>query len=1283
MRRNSQKASGSFGTQARLLLAEAGKKRIRMIDSPRSAEWLPRTGDAAERIRSCDWSNSPLGPISEWPQSLRASLSICLDSRFPIVIYWGPDLVMLYNDAYAPITGDKHPQALGASGREVWAEIWPVIGPMLEQVMAGAATWSDDQLLQVDRFGFTEEAYFSFSFSPIRGSGGEVEGIFTAVTETTERVIEKRRLRTLRDLSARSLEQAKSAEEACRVTATTLTENGADAPFALIYLVDGEVARLASASGVDAGSRYAPSEVRLDEDAGSVWPLASIVADAAKRQIDVHDWQGLPTGHWDQPPRSVLVLPITTPGQTRPGAVLVAGVSPRRPLDEAYETFFATVASHVSTALANARAYEEERRRAEALAAVDRAKTLFFTNISHEFRTPLTLMLGPVDDLLDGAGGQIPPGSREQLEVVQRQGKRLLKLVNALLDFSRLEAGRMQAVYEWTDICAYTADLASTFRSAIEKAGLRFVVDCPPLTADVCIDRDMWEKIVFNLLSNAFKFTLQGEIELRLREVGASIELTVLDTGSGIPADQLPHVFERFHRVEGTRGRTHEGTGIGLALVDELVRLHGGTIRAESRIGHGSTFTVTIPTGSAHLPADRIGAARGQTSTAARPEVYLAETAQWVTEDAKPAVASTGERRRILLVDDNADMRDYVRRILAEWYDVDGVANGRRALESIAQVRPDLVLTDVMMPEMDGFELLAAIRHDPELQQLPVIMLSARAGEEARIDGVQAGADDYIIKPFSARELLARVAAQLDMAHIRREAREQVARSEASLRAIVTQTTAGIAQTDLSGRFVFANDRYCEMVGRSSDELLGLHMQNITHPDDRQRNRSSFEDAAFTGAPFVIEQRYIRGDGSEVWVSDSVSRVVDGGVEPKGILAVSIDITDRKRAEQAIEASAQALREADRMKNEFLATLSHELRTPLTSIVGWTQLLLSGNLDKDDQAVALEAIRRAAQAQAQLVDDVLDVSRITTGKMRLDRVASDLHAIVEDAVAAVRPAAEAKQIPIELRLDRTLPRHFVDRARLQQVVWNLLTNAIKFSPAQASIEVILRRDESFAVIEVADHGRGIRPDFLPHIFERFRQADSSTSRSHTGLGLGLALVKELIELHGGTVSAESEEGRGSRFRVRLPMPVVEPMGVEEAPAASVPQRDHPLRGLRVLYVDDREDARLLIATMLRQYGAEVVNAGSVDHALVTLKETRPHVVLTDIALPDRDGYDLLESIRSDTEHSTLPVLALTAQGRLDDERRATVAGFHSYLRKPIEPDDLAAAISRAVVKAGD
>ena len=754
-----------------------------------SEEWLRGGGALGRLIDEFEWSTTPLGPISAWPQSLKTIVRVLLTSRFAMWMSWGPELTFLYNDAYARMSlGKKHPWALGRPSQEVWEEIWSDIGPRIENVLkSGRATWDEALMLFLERSGYREETYHTFSYSPLFGDDGKTAGHLCVVTEETDRVIGERRLNTLRALSA-ELNKAITEEDVTSSVSRCLEENQKDLPFALTYLFteDGQQARLSCRSGIHEGHPAAPPVIELDGN-DPVWPIHELRD--GKDSVILEDlgsrFASLPAGFWEKPPSRALLLPITAQAQGTVAGVFIAGLNPYRPLDVSYAGFISLVAGQIAASIANARAYELERKRAEALSEIDRAKTAFFSNVSHEFRTPLTLMLGPLEDLLSRSQTHLTPSAKEQLELVSRNGARLLRLVNTLLDFSRIEAGRYQAVYQATDLAGFTSELASVFRSATEKAGLELVVNCPNLGEPVCVDRDMWEKIVLNLISNAFKFTFEGEIEVSLERVGNFAELRVRDTGVGIPPEAVPRLFERFHRVPNTRSRTHEGTGIGLALVQELVKLHGGLIRVESTLGKGSTFIVSIPFGSSHLASNQVGRTRSQVSTALGAKPYVEEALRWLPHDPWeeddlisehellavpcPPSSENGTRPRILVVDDNADMRQYLARLLSENYKVDTAPDGAVALELARSRPPNLILSDVMMPAMDGFQLLAAVRADDRTKTIPVVLLSARAGEESRVEGLNAGADDYLIKPFSARELLARVSARLEIARLRSE----------------------------------------------------------------------------------------------------------------------------------------------------------------------------------------------------------------------------------------------------------------------------------------------------------------------------------------------------------------------------------------------------------------------------------------------------------------------------------------------------------------------------------
>jgi PAS domain S-box-containing protein len=1234
---------------------------------------------------------------------------------------------------------------------------------------------------------------------------------------------------------------------------------------------------------------------------------------------------------------------------------------------------------------------------------------------------------------------------------------RLLKLVNSLLDFSRIEAGRVQAAYEPIDLATYTAELASTFRSLIERAGMSLIVDCPPLPEAIYVDREMWEKIVLNLLSNAFKFTLAGTITVRLQCVENCVELSVADTGVGIPSEELPHLFERFHRIKNSQGRSFEGSGIGLSLVQELVKLHGGAIDVSSTFGQGSCFTVTIPTGTAHLQSEQIGASCALASTALGAMPYVEEAQRWLPEgdfrlpivdfelDNNPtnlnlAPANQAAQSKILLADDNADMRDYIRRLLSRSYIVQTVADGVAALTAIEKNPPDLVLTDVMMPGMDGFELLRSLRSNPATQDIPIILLSARAGEESRIEGLAAGADDYLIKPFSARELLARVEASLKLARLRQEATVRE-------RTILGRVTDAFMAMDLDFRFTYANEAaqrvsrtpleamlgktmweafpgtignqfeiqyrrslseqiavdfeeyyapfdvwvevhvypsptglslffrdindrkkieqererflavgsdlqaitgingYFHWVSPTFERILGWTPDFMTsrpwtefvHPDDlgasvseadslfsgneslRFENRYRHKDGSYrwllwNAQPYPEEQviygtavditdqvrvendrkraeaalreteeqsrnilesigeaffaldetwRFtyvnqfaetlldrIRGDliGKNLWqeysaligsefepiywsamrdrvpasltgfypdhdrwyevrsypaahgitvyfknVTDQIQaeavlrqtsaelerqlqkfnaykssvpdfiytfdlsgRFIDinkplldlwqksfaevigknffeldypvdlavklynqihkviqtrqplkdetpytsafgtrayeyiwvpvfdaeGAVEM--VAGLTRDITDRKQAEaerekllQQEQAAREAAETANRIKDEFLAVLSHELRSPLNPILGWSKLLQQNKLSPAKTASALASIERNALLQSQLIDDLLDISRILSGKLSLNQMSVDLNMVISAALETVRLAAEAKSLQIQTTFSPSQGRVMGDSGRLQQVIWNLLSNAVKFTPQGGQISVRLTQTGSYAQILVTDTGKGINPEFLPYVFEHFRQEDGAITRKFGGLGLGLAIARQIVELHGGRIWVESRgEGQGASFTVELPLLHTANPVEEVADTTEARWDDLHLASVRVLVVDDERDSREFVAFVAEQAGAKVTAVGSAIEALQLLSTTPFDILLCDIGMPDMDGYMLVRQVRAlpPDQGGQIPAIALTAYAGDFNQKQALAAGFQRHLAKPVEPNELVEAI---------
>jgi signal transduction histidine kinase/DNA-binding response OmpR family regulator len=1200
---------------------------------------------------------------------------------------------------------------------------------------------------------------------------------------------------------------------------------------------------------------------------------------------------------------------MAKPGQSKFAGFIVAGVSPRLAFGDDYKGFFDLLAGHVAMAVANAQAYDQERKRAEALAELDRAKTVYFSNVSHEFRTPLTLLLGPVQDAL--AETQ-EPKQRERLELLHRNALRLQKLVNTLLDFSRIESGRIQASYEPTDLAELTAELASVFRWTVEKAGMRLIVDCPPLAEPVFVDRDMYEKVVLNLLSNAFKFTLEGEIEVALRDAGAAVRLSVRDTGTGIAEDQLPHVFERFHRIEGARARTHEGSGIGLALVQELVKLHGGTVGVRSVAGRGSTFTVRILKGTAHLPAGRIGAERRFAPTTLTADHYLEEAVRWLPDGAIPsmpphqalpadvrsAAPANGPRPRIIWADDNADMREYVRRLLSPPYEVEAVPHGEAALAAARQRAPDLVLADVMMPRLDGVGLLRALRADPRLRELPVILVSARAGEEARVEGMAEGADDYLIKPFAARELVARVDAHDRLARERRAAADALRDREAwlcgqrealeaalngapleeSLGALVRTATDGfgpgthaafylaggdgmslhqvvgmpaayaeavdgfkIGSTSLAcglathtgqpaitpdvtkeplwepwlwlaerfdyrgcwslpihtsagkfiGTFVVysrqpreaaprdldlaalltrtgaiiisrhtkAEERRCaESALRENQALLRRELQAarrlqevsslLIEEPDGERLYEQILDAAMTimGAQFasiqmldadrnelrLLASRNFHPESAEYWgaisgPSDTVcgaalkhgERVVTPDVREveylknperqrpfalSGIVSCqstpltardgrvvgmisthwrevhtpeerelrllddfarqAADFFERRRAVEALRGSEAALREADRRKDEFLAMLAHELRNPLVPLRGVTETLQRQKLDGSALQRVYAMMDRQVAHLVRLVDDLLDVSRITRGLIELRMEPVNLTELADRAVEMVAVAVEGRGHDLNLSLPRRPLRVQGDATRLTQVIFNLLNNAAKYTDPGGKIWLTVERDGERALMSVRDNGAGMKPELVPRVFDLFTQGERTLDRTGGGLGLGLTVVKRLIEMHGGTVGARSDgPGTGSEFTIRLPaLPseIDQPLPAPSSGAAAV---EAPVN--RALVVDDAPDIAESFVWMLDGLARDIKMVHSGAEAVEMARDWPPDLVLCDLGMPGMDGYETCRRLRGLPGLESAVIAAVSAYADDEHRQQSREAGFNRHLVKPI------------------
>jgi PAS domain S-box-containing protein len=1323
-------------------------------------------------IRAHEWARTSLGPLAVWPQSLRTALGIMLDSGYAMYIAWGPEFIQFYNDAYRPILGaTKHPSALGAGTRETFAEIWDFIGPMFRRVMdLGESTTLVNQLLPLNRYGYSEECYFTFSYSAIRGEGSGVGGVLVTVIETTRNVLDERRLHTLRELAAHS-GATREARDARERVERTLRANSADIPFFEII-----------PAGEMAGRGYDTP---------------------AEGETQLIPWPG-------EAARQALLLPLSRSGAGNLEDILLVGISPHLALDEAYRNFLQLLAMHIAMALDNARAYEAERRRAEELAELDRAKTAFFSNVSHEFRTPLTLLLAPLEDAL-ARPEILPEELKPPLEMAWRNSRRLLKLVNTLLEFSRIEAGRVNAAYTPVRLEQLTADLASSFRSAIESSGLSFRVECEPLPEPVAVDPEMWEKVVLNLLSNAFKFTLEGGISVRLSGSGERVSLEVADTGIGIPDSELPHIFERFHRVEAARGRSFESTGIGLALVSELVRIQGGEIAVQSEEGKGSVFRVSMPFRRGAESLEPI-----EETKSGLAGTFIAEAERWVASDrvSGNGAASGG---RVLFADDNADVREYVARVLGDRFTVRTVPDGEAALAALEEFAPDVVLTDAMMPRGNGFELLSAIRSRPETHDLPVMILSARAGEEARIEGLEAGANDYLIKPFSARELLARVTSQATISRLRKrnEYAERVLRVEARaaerrFRQLLTETPAAIAL--LRGPehvFELANEEYLRLVDRGSEsELLGrrvidvfpeieeqgfieilnrvyrtaepfigretfvrlersgqasaeiflnfvyqpvkdpegrtegilFHGVDVTdlvnartraeagerqiriladtipqlvwscspdgkcdylsrqwvaytgipqteqlglrwldlvmHPEDRQRTYDAWMAAVEERAPYDIEYRLKRFDGSYRWFKTRGSPVRNGAREIERWFGTCTDIEDRKLAERHM---------LEQQKLESIGLLAggiaHDFNNLLVGVLGNASLIDETLEEQHPLRPMVRGIVEAGERAAHLTRQMLAYAG--KGRIFVERV--DVNALVRSTALLVQ-SSFPKSVRLLLETDAEAPTIEADSGQIQQVIMNLAINGAEaVGDKQAGVVRIathcLRvdrdyldrhsfageapREGTYVCIEVQDSGSGIEPGLMTKIFDPF------FTTKFTGRGLGLAAVLGIVRSAHGGIEVSSAPGLGTRFRVLLP-------ALEGAAPSPSPDPPHTLEraaGLPVvLVIDDEQIVRHTTRAALRKAGYAVLLAESGEEGLEIFNAPPAKIALVvlDMSMPGMSGKEVLERLRRSDDQ--VPVLIFS--GFSEEQVHSHFEGLRisGFVQKPFTGHQIASAV---------
>lgn len=1113
------------------------------------------------RIREFNWKATPLGPVETWPQSLRTCVRIMLTSRQPIWIGWGKEFTKLYNDPYIAILGGKHPRALGQTAAVVWKDIWDYVEILLKKIMEqDEGTYEESKLLIMERNGYPEETYYTFSYTPIPGDDGRTAGMICANTDDTERIIGDRQLKTLTHLGQR-LTDCKHNNEVIDKTIATLQENPYDFPFALFYLYTGGKAVLVKSTHPE--NTAFPAEIDPERND----PLAIHLKDAMEsRRLQVMENQpallaGMPKGAWPIATDAGIVCPLIQAGMPEPYGFLVYGKNPYRLADEKYRGFFNLISDQVATSFANVHALEQERKRAVAMAEIDAAKTIFFSNISHEFRTPLTLLLAPVEETLNDP--ETPPAIRLRMELAFRNVLRMQKLVNTLLEFSRIEAGRLEGKFTKVDIGALTAHLASVFRSAIEKAGMQLDIRLEKITADTYVDPDLWEKIILNLISNAIKYSERGKITLHVRQENGQACISVADNGIGMAEDQLHKIFDRFHRIENTGGRSMEGTGIGLAMVKELVKLHFGSIQVQSTPGLGSTFTVTLPLGKDHLAADRIVESANGMFVGDNSAAFVSETMKWIDEapevqaaiiyhapELTPASRNpAAPRHRVLLADDNADMREYLSRLLSHRFIVETAVDGEDALSKAISHPPDLLLSDIMMPKLDGLGLLKKIRQHSHTRLIPVIFLSARAGEESRIEGIATGADDYLVKPFSAKEVVAKVDAHIKIAHSRRQA-------ERLLRGFLMQAPAAIAI--LHGPehiYTLANARFLQLSGRTENELVGHPIRHIWPGIEGQEILSILNSVFTIGAPYAVNELAVTiktNSGNTTSHYDFIMHPIkDEAGSVTDVMVYAHDVTEKvmarkketdaqqrfaEKLESTVKKRTQELQRSNEDLLHFAHVASHDLKEPVRKIKTFEKRLWDeyGDSVPEKGQTYIRKVLTAADRMLTVIDGILRYSAISASEQAFSpvnlneliaNIQTDLELLIQQKGAVIR----AGDLPV------------IDGAHilLHQLFYNIIQNAMKFARANEAPVITITSGEvtigniPHIRISVADNGIGFDEHYAVRIFETFARLHPADR--YEGTGLGLALCKKIAERHGGTISAGSKENEGAEFIITLPI----------------------------------------------------------------------------------------------------------------------------------------------------
>ncbi|KAJ3174897.1 hypothetical protein HK101_010805 [Irineochytrium annulatum] len=1203
------------------------------------------------------------------------------------------------------------------------------------------------------------EVVLSACTIPIKDETGQFTGCAIFFNDVTNQRAKARRMDCAVDLT-RHLAGASSLEDIWQVafksiSAKTLAE---DVYRAVIYRHNPDDAKVLTrvpfTDSTMSPERFAwlaatPERIELDAPAEvGVDDMATIagIARAAwtQRSFQFRKLAGNDHSH-------LVGLPLGS-SYNKVQGVLIVESAPTIVFDQPYQNFLRLLKHEIAMALVDISSLLEAKQRGEALAQLDKAKTTFFTAISHELRTPLTLMLGPLEDCLSSS--HLTPAMLTNIQLAYTNTIRILKLIHNLLDYSRIQNGRMTASFRRVaNASDLTRSLASVFRSAVEKLGIKYIVEVEDVSEDCYLDRQMWEHITFNLIGNAVKFTKHGYIRCRLYSTATHLHLDVDDSGIGIPAEELPRLFEMFHRVEQPLHHSFEGTGIGLALTEELIKMHGGTIRVESQLHTGSAFHVAIPLGFEHLPKDRVfhdapesdgfiaglpvgGPAVVGTDTgpqAPRAGSFnigkaFAEEADRIARDAtekgyadhsrvadgnSPGTVPAEAATILFVVDDNSDMRKYLANVLSTRWSVRSFENGSTALTEASHSPPDLIISDIMMPIMDGLELLRRLRLEERTREVPVILLSGRSGEEARVGGLEQGADDYLAKPFSMGELVARVATKLELSRKRTELERavMVEKNEKDNQArkylrLATMSPIGIVGTDMTGGVTFANETFRRQFDMTEEELAELvgNTADVATKCVAEEDcemvfatlRKAIADATGYSIEYRVWQRYAK---QTIWVQQRTVVEYDGEGKPIGHLHCLMDATSSKmleeekvanlqREEAAQRKRADAAIEQRKQQEAFIDMICHEIRNPLNGIMNSNHFVaevineIQQFYDKSGDPVLADILRRGLECT--------DAIKLCAEHQKTQRV-----------------NMEAKQIRATVEVSpRFAGRHEEwfqgDPTRLSQILINLLTNAVKFTEKvdvktiRIVLDGVLIEDDPPAppraanrealgiegdaaeeglgtwklAFSVIDSGIGMTEGEKTKLFQQFSQASCKTYTEYGGSGLGLFICKRLVELMGGSIDVESEKGKGSTFKFEVlarnvPAP---PRSLSERrlTGSSNPKVDRPLR---FLVVDDNEINRRVLVKHLKTIGHAFETACNGREAveMVTARHYDLDMIFMDIEMPVMRGEEATRRIRELEKVGglpALPIVAVTGNGRREQVQHALESGMQNVLLKP-------------------